>query len=218
VNHRMEPESLDDVLEAFMVSIDVLDTATVAEWVGRYPQYEQELTDAAVAWIEMDRLPAARRTHDVDTETLVLRGISIYQNIKHKKRSERAAQSEMMQGIVARANRLGISLDRLAHTLGLSVPLVAKLDRRLIAFERIPDELKDGLAQIVQHTRRTIDAYLRQPPTFASKARHKASHTPILATQQDFFDAIRHDVDLAEDDRQRWLALESSRGEGNSGA
>lgn len=207
MNNRIGPETLDDVLDAFAARDDVPDSAQLAEWIRRYPQYEQELTDFAVAWTQMEHLPPAPHARGADTETLVLRGMSIFQNVRY---SKAAAVQQPLEGIVAPAAQRGLSLDALADALRLNAALVRKLDRRLIAYRRLPLEIKDALAAVLGRPRHIVEEYLQQPGAFARGARHRADQTPSLAAQEDFFEAIRNDPDLDAENRQYWLSLERS--------
>jgi hypothetical protein len=51
-SNQPEPRSpeLDSILEEFVASLHEPDHAQLTEWVKRYPQYEQQLTDFAANW------------------------------------------------------------------------------------------------------------------------------------------------------------------------
>lgn len=216
MNERTERASLGDVLDAYVAATDEPTSASLVEWIRRYPEYEQELTDFAVAWSRMERLPAAERSCEVDQDTLVLRGMSIFQNILHRKEAERTATEQSLDGIVAMATQRGLSLAALAKELELNPALTRKLDLRRFVYARIPDRLKAMVASAVGCSRAAVEDYLRRPSAFAPGAQHRADRPPALPGQEDFFDAIRTEPNLSEDWRRRWLALEPPRGRENS--
>src|SRR4051794_32407667 len=119
MNDRTEHEALERVLEEYGTSTDRPDHASLVEWIRRYPEYEQELTEFAVAWSQIEHLPAAARPRDLDTDTLVLRGMSIFQSILHRKHAERSSE-EAIDSIIATSARHGLALERLADQLDLN--------------------------------------------------------------------------------------------------
>lgn len=210
MNDRTEREALEQVLEAYAASTDGPSHAALVEWIRRYPQYERELTEFAVAWSRMERLPSAPRGRQLDTDILVLRGMSIFQNIMHRKTAERAVD-QPLKGIVATAEQGGLALDQLADLLELTAALIRKLDLRRFAYPRLPEQLKVTLAAALGRPREVLERYLQGPPAFARGVRHKGNQSPSLSAQEDFFDAVRSDPDLSEDRRRRWLELEPTR-------
>ena len=83
---------LEDVLDAFVAS-DVNPNEALGEWIQRYPEYEQELTEFVVSWSLMKSLPPAPDAEEVDEDTLVLRGMSIVQNLLHEQSRGSAFES-----------------------------------------------------------------------------------------------------------------------------
>jgi hypothetical protein len=90
----------------------------------------------------------------------------------------------------------------------LSLVLLRLLDRRLIRFASIPREVIDALARVLGREAAAITHYLQGAATLAQGTRYYSVSTPALAQQQDFFDAVRSDPALSDDERARWLALE----------
>jgi hypothetical protein len=207
MNDRTDQEALEAVLEAYVASADDPNHASLVEWIRRYPHYERELTEVAVAWSQMERLPPAPRARELETDILVLRGMSIFQNVRHRQMAERG-EEQSIDGIVATASQRGLSIDKLADLLELTVALVRKVDLRRFAYVRLPNQLKDAVASVLDCTRAVVERYLQGPPRFARGVRHKADQAPSPPAQEDFFDAVRRDPDLTEDRRRRWLDLE----------
>ena len=82
-----DSRGLEDVLDAFVAS-SVDQISALDQWIQRYPQYEQELTDFAISWSLMESLPLRPNTEEVDEETLVLRGMNIVHNLLHEQSLE----------------------------------------------------------------------------------------------------------------------------------
>lgn len=207
MNDRTEREQLDRVLNAYALSVESPSHASLVEWIRRYPEYERELTELAVDLSRMEHQPSASRSPGVDDDTLVLRGMSIFRNIVHRKATERSAATHL-NGIVATAQGRGLTLDVVAERLKLSAALVRMLDLRRIAYTRIPGQLKESMAQLVGCTRVAVDEYLQRAPSFAPAAQHHADQPPSVGVQEDFFDAVREEDNMDEEQRRHWLDLE----------
>jgi hypothetical protein len=209
MSNQHEQIALDDVLDAFMASVEYPDHAALTAWVRRYPQYAQELTEFAASWGLMEILPPVTDNDTVSEETRVLRGLSIVQNILHEQRQSpvQAEAGAPLSSLISAAKRHGMSAFELADRAELSAPLISKLDRRLIIPASIPSEAHIVLADALQQNVTTINWYLQQPPIFAPRALHHSKQAPVIDRQEDFFDAIRKDLAITEERRQRWMAL-----------
>ena len=80
--------TLEDVLNDYVASSPEPSYGALEDWVRRYPQYEQELTEFTISWGLMEWLSPSSDTEEVDDETLVLHGMSIVQNLLHQKRQK----------------------------------------------------------------------------------------------------------------------------------
>src|SRR5579884_4133959 len=97
--------------------------------------------------------------------------------------------------------------DSLAERLSLSVPLVFKLERRLLSFASLPAVLIDRLAEALQVTERQVRDYLNQPPTLAAGANYRADSAPKAVRQQDFLQAVRTDHEMTEEQKAFWSKI-----------
>ncbi len=213
MTHPIERPELEDVLDAYVVEVETPISATLAEWIQRYPQYERELTEFTVAWGQMQSLaPAEGTEHDKDEEALLLRGMNIVQNLLHtqpaQSPSARQETGDPFEGLLAQGRSCGLSsLYQLADCVELSAALVRKLDRRLIRYTSIPLQLIENFARILRQDVATIARYLNGTPTLITGASYRAEQAPGLTGQQDFFEAVCHDLELSEDRRLQWLSL-----------
>ncbi|MCZ7573945.1 MAG: hypothetical protein M5U01_35790 [Ardenticatenaceae bacterium] len=136
--------------------------------------------------------------------------MSVVQNLLHQRQVEDPDDGDRpISGLVAEAQARGASIEDLAERAEMSVPLVGKLDRRLIRYPSIPLAAIKALAQALDRTITAVARYLQGRPRFALQARYWANQVPTLSTQEDFFDAVRNDTALSEERRQHWLALQS---------
>ncbi len=213
MNKPMEQERPEDVLDAYVASGGG-PNSPVDEWIRRYPEFERELIDFAASWSLMKSLPPEPGAEQVDEETLVLRGMSVVQNLLHRHSAESAPGSVApFESLIAEGRERGFEPRRLAHAVGLGDSLLRKLDRRLIAYTTIPQELISRLAQVVQREATTVTAYLGQDPILGAATEHRSEQAPIVMDMEDFFDAVRADPTISREHAEHWFALERLMGQ-----
>lgn len=215
MTHPRDESVLDDVLHEYASCPGGPSHSTLTEWVKSYPEFRKELEEFTAAWILQETLPP-QQPEVVDEETLVLRAMSAVQQVLYEERPDRAADCDPaaaddapdLDSLMAAGRELGLDARTLAESCELSVPLIAKLDRRLIAFASVPLQLSERLAEVLRTGTAAVQAYLRQPMVLAEGARYRSSSRPALPTeQQDFFEAVRADPTLSADRRKHWLDL-----------
>jgi len=204
-----ERASLEAVLEEFVASAAKPSVAALREWIARYPEYEQELTEFTVSWSCANVLPPSEAVQEDDgTETLVLRGMSVVENLLFSARQKsNEQQSKSLSGILDEAKSVGTAPAKLAAHLRVSVALLRKIDRHLIIPDTIPLQLLEGVADFFGRTTAAIQHSLKRTPVIAANARHHSKTKPVVAKQQDFFEAVRQDDSLDQHLREYWLSL-----------
>lgn len=209
MNDQIECQRLEDVLDAFVASAADPENVSLAEWIRRYPQYERELTEFAASWSLMRSLPPALDAERTDEETLVLRGMSVMQNLLHRQQQADAGavSAAPFESLLAEGQARGLGPAQLGDAAGLGLSTLRKLDRRLIRFASIPRQAIEALAASLQRTTDALATYLQQGPTFAAAVAHRAEQAPQLAKQEDFFEAVRTDPTMTAEQRTRWLVL-----------
>ncbi len=213
MNRPMDQEMLEDILDAYVAS-GVGPNSPLEEWTRRYPEFEREIIEFAASWSLMTWLPPAPNAEEVTEETLVLRGMSVVQNVMHRQSDESSPDSAApFESLILEGQERGFEPRRLAHAVGLGDSLLRKLDRRLIAFTTIPEELIYRLARVMEREASSITAYLQQEPTLAARTEHRSEQAPKLTAQENFFDAVRSDPTIGRDHADHWYALERSMGE-----
>jgi len=204
-----ERETLEDILNAYVASTSAPSHASLAEWIRLYPHYERELTEFTVSWSVIESLPPSK-SEDVDEDTLVLRGMSIVQNILHEhKQAQQSRDKAAIDGILKEGTFRSLSIQQIAERSQLSLVLVRKLDRRLIRYTSIPYEAIEYLARAIHHESSAIARYLQGRPTLPLGASYRAEQAPRVAEQEDFFEAVRSDPTLSKERRNYWLAFAS---------
>ena len=209
---------LEDVLDALVAADKAPGPVVLDRWLQEYPQFERELVDFMASWALMNS--AASMTADREEQTdeevkaderLMLRGLSIVQNLLHEK-SQRAGTEPRLDSLIGAAKAAGLSLQDLAREAHLGEAVVRKLDRRLIRFASIPRQAIGAVADAVRCHAQTVAQYLQQPATFAAVAHYRADRAPQLAEPEDFNIAIEKDPTITPEDRRRWLdALDAER-------
>jgi len=211
MNDQAERERLEDVLDALVASDVGPNSVALEEWIRRYPEYEQELTDFAVSWSLMKWMPPSPDAEEVGEETLVLRGMSVVQNLLHREAQVRGVVPQATQtpltSLVGEARNRGLTPPQLAYATGLGVTVLRKLDRRLIRYASVPREAIKVLASAIQREPENVARYLQQEPVFATGAQHRAEQAPELAEPEEFVTAVRADPTMTDEQRAQWLAL-----------
>lgn len=206
--------TLEDVLNAYMAANTERSRDVLAEWIRRYPQYEHELTKFTVNWSLATWLPPTPDRREVDEETLVLRGMSVVQDVLHNLKIDQnpADEKPSIEGLQTEGSTLGLSLSQLADRAKLSIPIVRKLDRRLIRYTSVPLEVIENLANAIQCSVFLVARYLQHKPTFAPGARYRSEQIPVLSEPESFFDAVRNDRTMKDEWRTYWLSLVQQEG------
>ena len=214
MNSLYGQELLDNILDAYVTEVETPNLEVLKEWIRKYPQYQRELTDFTIAWIQMEELRPINRDK-TDHDTLVLRAMSVVQNlyrIGEQKSVPSQSAKNPIEKLVAEAETQGFSQDQFAAQLKLSVGLLWKLDRRLIKYSSIPVELIENIAGALRRGLQVVAEYFQRSPTLATNARYKAKQQPQVSEPTNFFDEVRSDTELSNENRAYWLELEPSNG------
>lgn len=211
MNNTFHPETLNDILDAYVSTVQDPNRDILMEWIRKHPQYERELTEFTIAWIQMETLPPVERV-ELKNNVLVLRGMSILQNLLHENKDKLTpAQlvSHPFRQLIAEGKSNGLSPEQFANLLKLSVALLSKLDRRLILYSSIPLELIEKIGSAIHRGVPSIAEYFLQQPALSNKSSYKADQQPKVSAQHDFFDEVRQDLELSDEYRNYWIEIES---------
>lgn len=204
-----ERPTLDDVLDTYLASMEEPNLETAKEWGRRFPQHAEAIRDFVTSWRLAASLPADPRSAPIDAATFVQQGMLVVEGVfrREQEKDGSASLSLPIESLFAEARVRGLAPADLVTGLGMSIPLVAKLNRRLIDPASIPNELIEAVAQLLGRESEAITFYLEQPPTIAVGAFHRASGKPTIAGRENFFRAVRSDPAITDEHRARWLLL-----------
>ena len=213
MNDSMRQEQLTDVLDAYIASA-AGHSAPIEEWIRRYPDFEQEIIEFAASWNLMESMQWSEPSAEFDEARLVLRGMSVVQNLLHSQSSQTVLDRDaLFESLIVEGKTRGLEPRPWAQALGLGDGLLRKLDRRLIGFSSIPRELIKDLAESMQVDESQVAFYLQQEPMMATGNAYRSEQAPRLAEPEDFFDAVRADPTISRQDVERWFALKESKRE-----
>ena len=212
MNEPNERLNLEDILDAYVASNDG-PNYSLDEWIQCYPEYEKELTEFAVSWTLMESLPPSPDSEEVEESVLVLRGMSIVQNLLHNQSQiEPSSSSVQFESLIAEGRAHGMKPRQLAEAVRIGDSVLRKLDRRLIRYASIPQNAILELAKVIQRRAASVAAYLQMNPTLATSAEHRSEQAPVLSEPEDFFDAVRNDPTISREHAEYWLSLERCTG------
>ena len=135
------PMPLEQVLDEYVMAVREPNHTALVEWVARYPQYEQELTRFTVEWGRVEYAPEMVAESPAELEAAAQRHIALL-----RERGLLYSVESALAGLVEEAGARGLSKKQLAERSGLTVPLLTKLDRRLIRYASIPGEVVSRVA------------------------------------------------------------------------
>jgi hypothetical protein len=207
MNSPIEPNTLDEVLDAYTLASQIPNREILIEYIHRYPQFERELIDYTMTWMGTNHLPSPAEMEPEDTSFIQL-GMAAAQQAFHQQDEIKRTNSPF-HSILEESKSSGISIDQFASMLNLSILLMRKIDLRAIAYHTIPFEIIQSFADNLKRNVREIARYLTLPPMQPTTARYKSSKAPKLDEQRSFFDEVREDHLLSEEQRQYWLSKES---------
>lgn len=219
------PPALEQVIEAYLLRRDEATSGAhrdemeaardarnvLAEFMRRYPQFAVELMDYAATASIIENSPAT--ASDAEQENaLVRRGMDTVARLLAVNRSmiNLSDQVAPLVGLRKEAEARGLTIQSLAAATDLTVPIVVKLDRRLIRFASIPRQVIERIAGALGRTTEAIAAYLSAgDPQFAAAAHFLAETAPQMPDQQDFYDAVETDLTMSDEQKRAWREVKS---------
>lgn len=204
--------TLDDVFNTFVAENDRPTAENLQEWIKRYPQYQRELVDFAVAWAEQLVLPPAPELGPEAEKALIDRAMSHVLNVAYERdmREQQWVESyDSAHNLTRKAQRAGVNVQELAEACSLDLVLISKLNNRQIKPETIPPQLVNLLGKLLWKSTTVISLYFAKPPQATTDKAFLALRKPKSTGQQSFVDAVRMSS-LSEEKKTRWLNEEIS--------
>lgn len=200
----------DDAVEAARAAHAVL-----TEFMRRYPHAADALADSAAVGSIIENSPDLQDQSEGERlaaeENIVRRGMETAARLLAARRMSAApAEVAPLSGLRKQAEARGLKLQALASATRLSVPLLVKLDRRLIRFASIPRQAIERLGAELGHSFEAVAAYLQGDPQFASQASFRADAAPQMPSQQDFFEAVETDLTMDETQKAEWRRFKNT--------
>lgn len=223
------PPALDQVIEAYLLRRDEVTTGAgddageaarvarnvLTEFMRRYPHAADALADFAATASIVGNSPDTESHAEIESlaeeESIVRRGMETAARlIAAHRTSIISEETAPLTGLRKDAAARGLTIQALASATHLTVPMLVKLDRRLIRFASIPRQAIERIGIELGCSFETIAAYLQGDLQFASQASFRADAAPQMPDQQDFFDAIETDLTMSETQKGEWRKIKSA--------
>jgi hypothetical protein len=202
INTEAQSEG-DAVLIAFAEAHEA-GTASLSEWMRRYPAHARELARyAAHTWagdtVYTEAAPSA--------EALRVRriGLEVARACRAAQTAPQTAPQTALTSLLAVVKAQGLKPEVFAQNLGISYALFFKLHRRLIAPDSVPARFVQSLAEALERSVDEVRAYLNQGPTLAAGASYRSDNRPQAGQQETFAQAVASDPEMTDEQRNRWI-------------
>ncbi|MBC8142985.1 MAG: hypothetical protein H7Y38_16295 [Armatimonadetes bacterium] len=186
-NPTLDAQNDDALLTAFAQDVETA-AATVADWSRRYPTLGGDFARVAT-----DTFAGA--TPEVAPDDRLQ---AVLMNALRKQKGAYLGASAIVSLV---DKERGITAARIAQTIALPLPYVAKLNQRLFRIATLPARLLERLADAVERSVEDVTAYLSQPPTLARGAAYRSDDAPTVADAEDFVAALRADESVSPETR-----------------
>ena len=204
MNPTLSPSAapLHDVLYEFSLAKHVPDAELLDDFVRRFPQYADSLTEFAIE-LAMDAL---RPEPEVDTRAVIdpnrvspvaSRAMSRFQNRLYAVRqatmstSNRALLPEVADAPNPFAELSRVAFRALADRVGANTVFVAKLRDRQIKLDTIPRRFLQRLADALDIPLKLVTDHLAAPSTNLAHQLYKSDDKPDSNQQQSFVEAVQ---------------------------
>jgi hypothetical protein len=167
-------------------------------WAHRFPEHAADL--AAIAYARLAQPAAGTNLATAADGQVVVESAKRLLDRFH-------TTPKPLNSIVTEALSSGLAQGELAKQLRVDIPLLAKLEQRLLDVSTIPSRLIHQLATSINRTSADVITYLSSPPRLAMNADYKSKRTPEVDTErrQSFVDAVKQSRMLSVGDREYWL-------------
>ncbi len=172
-------------------------------WIAEYPVFEHDFVTWATE-LPLMQLAEIRADDPIEEARLGRVGRSVVAEM----RAQYGMTHRPLTSLLEAARQQNLRLKDVAERLGIGVPIVSKLEQRLIQFTTLPESLIQKLAETLDTATENVRDYLRQPPTLAAGAAYQytGKAAPQVQAPQDFADAVRTCPSMSEAHKQVWLA------------
>lgn len=210
MKHHEYRESLEDVLNDYMASTEHPSKEGLVEWIRRYPHYTKELAEFTTNWLVLETAEVSLEGADIEEKALIARGMEVVHGILNKNPpTEQETQEKPIVNLIEEAGARGLTRTDFASALRLGSQTLTKLNRGLVRVTSIPAELISRIAGVIERSPSTVAAFFQGDPRLPMGAEYRATRRPTVGDQQDFFDAVRGDTTIDDEDKAFWLDIEA---------
>lgn len=202
------PTSISDVLDEFSLAKSVPDADLLEEFVKRYPEYSEALTEFAIELVLDAGLRNRKVTEDTtSTDASVSKAMSSFHNELYALRNEKGdqvVQSAQVANPFAALDRTAIR--NLGERLQANPVFVVKLRDRIIREDTLSKGFRRRLAKELDVSEDVVTAHFARPVMPPPHAHFKADQKPTLPPKQTFEEAVRSSG-LTEEQQAYLLSL-----------
>jgi hypothetical protein len=200
----------DDAVEAARAARTVL-----TEFMRRYPYVADALADLAATDSIIENSPDTESRSESERltkeEGIIRRGMETAARLlTARQTSATPVEATPLSGLRKEAAARGLTIQALASATRMGVPLLLKLDRRLIRFASVPRQAIERIGAELGRSFEVVAAYLQGDPQFASQASFRADTAPQMPGQQDFFEAVETDLTMNEAQKAEWRRFKNA--------
>lgn len=172
----------------------------IGDYLARYPQFADEIANYIAYYHAFEEdLPGETRSVPVLTKQSQEAINTAWGRIVQSQ----AQSADRISSLVGRARELHLDISQLADKLGLSVDIVAKLERQAINAATLPRGLIKLLAEVLQQPLQVIQAFF--DITTRQQLAEAQTRYRVDDQVQSFRDAIEESTQLAEERRRNWI-------------
>lgn len=190
------------VVEAMLMSEDVLNASAIARWIETYPQYHREIVEAAAFSTQFD-LFEAETASPVSSETIEKDWLAVKSVLDEFPTA--ATPFEFLSDLREAAAKIGLEREQMLKSIGVSETLMRKVDRRILT--EIPRAVQEKLAETLRVSLESLQAFFNLPSILPQKANYKSKTAPQTQPKQTFAEAVKNDPELSADEKARLLDL-----------
>lgn len=202
MSENAKNQNARQVIEAMLMSEEDLNSGAIARWLEAYPQYRQEIIEAAAFSSYFD-LFEAENPSPVSSEAIEKDWLAVKSVLDefHPVSTTTESLSDLRQA----AAKIGLERERLLEAVGVSETLMRKIDRRILT--EIPGAIQEKLAEILRVSLESLQVFFNLPSVLPQKANYKSKNAPQTQPKQTFAEAVKNDPELSDDGKARLLDL-----------
>jgi hypothetical protein len=191
--------SLDEVLTAFHMESDRPSPKILERYCRSYPQFVHEITEFAIEWAKLNSPLEQTIAETPVNKVLLSKTESQFQSLLYELDKERRDGSDNHSALSDPFASLDADeFERVASTIGVDVPLLAKIVYRQI--RDIPTKLVQRLAELLYRQKDELDRYFSLAASAPMEKSFKARDKPIVVSKESFDSAVRSS-NLTEDQK-----------------